>query len=250
MQTVPHGGAWIWYFASQMRESEVVHYHKEDHLEAEFLDENNNKHANAAIRASSAKPQKNTTTDEDGNTVDEDGNIVKMKNPRGRPRKQKDPRENDIPLLCLYTMTPYMIPKTMKQQRQQLQGTGIVNNQRVPDQNCPGNQWWNLLLASLREVQTNLREHGQELITGKSVSVNGICDAVTHHKTRPNLSCIACMLGKICHAYLQSMKTVNVNTFSCDRTVHHATAGSSRVYLSVRRVQRMTVQNPRSPSFV
>ncbi|CAD7964476.1 unnamed protein product [Amoebophrya sp. A120] len=135
---------------------------EDQHLEAEFLDKNNNKNANAAVRASSAKLQKNTTTDENGNTVDEDGNIVK-KNPRGRPRKQKDPRENDIPLLCLYTMTPYMIPKTMKQQRQQLQGTGIVNNQRVPDQNCPGNQWWNLLLASLREVQTNLREHGQEL---------------------------------------------------------------------------------------
>ncbi|CAD7947984.1 unnamed protein product [Amoebophrya sp. A120] len=42
-----------------------------------------------------------------------------------------------------------------------------------------------------------------ETITGKSVNVNGFCDAVMHHKTFPNLSCIACILGKICHAYLK-----------------------------------------------
>ncbi len=56
-----------------------------------------------------------------------------------------------------------------------------------------------------------------DVITGKSVNVNGICDAVTHNKTCPNLSCIACILGTICHAYLESMRTVNVNTFLFDR---------------------------------
>ncbi|CAD7957620.1 unnamed protein product [Amoebophrya sp. A25] len=67
----------------------------------------------------------------------------------------------DLPLLCMYCLTPYMLPsRHRKRKRQFYQGTGVVAEH---ERNACGVQYFNFLLQSLREVQTSLQRMGQDL---------------------------------------------------------------------------------------
>jgi len=78
----------------------------------------------------------------------------------------RDSKDKDIPLLCLYCISPYMIPKGSKQKRQNLSGTGLISASGAPNHDACGVQWWNFLLSSLKELQQELETatHGRQTL--------------------------------------------------------------------------------------